>query len=187
MRANDLVLATATVKIHRDAVASLGNGCALGIRAHFDSFILQDFLDRGKNVIVVSRDQPIASLNHGDAAAEAPVHLSKLQTDVTTANNDQVFGQEIDFHHAGVGQVIDVPQTRHVRYASASAEVNEYLVGLQEIIVDTYGSRTLETGFAQTRCSLSVGLASVDLVFETSLREQTALAFFTHGTTRFRG
>ena len=40
-----------------------------------------------------------------DLAAKAAIHLAELEPDVAAPQDDQVLGQEVDVHHARVGQV----------------------------------------------------------------------------------
>ena len=39
-------------------------------------------------------------MNNGDAAAESPEHLAKLEPDVAAAEDDQMLGNFLQFHDA---------------------------------------------------------------------------------------
>ena len=60
-------------------------------------------------------------------AAEAPVHLRELEADVAAADDDQVLGQEVDVHHAGVGEDTARRRARRVGHRRPAADVDEDL------------------------------------------------------------
>src|SRR5205807_1087750 len=54
-----------------------------------------------RNVFILAHQQAWAALNDGDLAAKATKHLSKLQPDVAATDNQQMFGERIQFHDRG--------------------------------------------------------------------------------------
>ncbi len=68
--------------------------------------------------------------------AKAAIHLPELQPDVAAANDDQMFGQEIDVYHGRVGEVGDLVETGHGRDDSAAANVDEDLLGGETVVAD---------------------------------------------------
>ncbi len=83
------------------------------------------------DVVVFAGRQSLALFDHGDACAEAAVHLSEFQRDVTAADDDEMVGHRVEFEDRHVGQVVDVGQSGDVRHDRAAADVEEDPVGLQ--------------------------------------------------------
>ena len=79
---------------------------------------------------------------------EATVHLGKLQTDVASANNDQVFRQDVEVHHAGVRQAVDVIEPWQRRHVGARSDVDEDLLRFEPVLADTNPVRVLEARVA---------------------------------------
>ena len=108
MRARDFARFLFATHLHRDAVAAFRRAHALGIEPDFDALALQNVGDRGRYFFVLASYQPRPHFHHRDAAAETPVHLRKLESDVTAADDDQMRRQKIDVHHARIGKVGNV-------------------------------------------------------------------------------
>ena len=53
----------------------------------------------------------LAHLDEGDPAPEAALHLGELQTNVASADDDQVLWQDVDVHHPRVRQVLHTIET----------------------------------------------------------------------------
>src|SRR5262245_26665207 len=102
MRAGDPPRRFAAAEIYGYALAHALHSNAFGIETDLNPLLLQNLADRVGDVGVLAADQPLALFNDGDAAAEAAIHLTKLQTNIAAANNDEMLGQEVDMHHAAV-------------------------------------------------------------------------------------
>ena len=113
-----------------------------------DALVLEDLLDGGRNVLVLTGCQPRPLLDDGDLGTEAPVHLGELERDVAAADDDEMFRQRVQVEDSDVGHVVDVGEPRHVRHHGPAADVEEDLVGLQNLVVDADGVRIGETGMA---------------------------------------
>src|SRR5207245_3541834 len=72
--------------------------------------LLQDLSNVSRDVGVLAGEQLASRLNNRHATAEAPEQLSKLQTNVATAQDQQVIGNNIEFHDGGVVQSRNVIQ-----------------------------------------------------------------------------
>jgi hypothetical protein len=81
---------------------------AFGVQANADLFALQDIQDGRRHVFVLAMNQARSHFEYGDLAAEAAEHLAKLKSDVAAADDDQVFGKEIDSEQGAVGEIFDV-------------------------------------------------------------------------------
>ena len=95
----------------------------LGIQQDFDPLILHQFQKTGGNIGVFFLKQTRTVLNDRDAAPEASHRLGKLQADVTSPEDDEVFRQALQVqgfdvrHRPGVGEPRNVgdtaPECRH--------------------------------------------------------------------------
>ena len=72
----------------------------------------------------------------------------ELEPDVAAADDDQVLGQKIDFHHRRAGQVVDVVHAGHVGNERSRADVDEDLLGLEKFVTHAYGLSGFETAVA---------------------------------------
>ncbi len=111
-----------------------------------DSLALEDLLDRRGDVLVLPGDEPVGLFDHRHPAAEAAVHLRELEADVAAAEQDQVLGQEIDLHHARVGEMGDAVEAGDVGHPRAGADVDEDALALDHLVADAHPPRALEAG-----------------------------------------
>ena len=87
MRSDGLVGAGFAGKAERYPVAALSGAYAIGIEPNIYAFAFENLLDRRGDIFVIAGDQPIALLDNGDTTPEPPVHLSELEPDVTSADD----------------------------------------------------------------------------------------------------
>src|ERR1700745_1160541 len=99
MRTDDSLIAAAALNLHDYFVAAFFKADAFSVQAGLDAFAFENCFDVFGNVFVFTFNQSRRHLHNGDLAAEAAVHLSKLQSYVAAADDDQVFRQKIDVHH----------------------------------------------------------------------------------------
>src|SRR5207248_8968402 len=78
MRADDSLIAAAAINLHGHFVATFFKGDAFRVQTDLDTFAFQNRFDVFGNVFVFTMNQPRSPLHHGDLAAEAAIHLSKL-------------------------------------------------------------------------------------------------------------
>src|SRR5207244_13442374 len=100
MRADDSLIAAAAINLHGHFVAAFFKGDAFSAQTDFDTFAFENCFDVFGNVFVFTVNQSRPPLHNGDLAAEAAVHLSKLQPHIAAADDDQVLGQEVHVHHS---------------------------------------------------------------------------------------
>ncbi len=60
---------------------------------------LQDFAHSLGNVFVLPSNQARSHFHNRDFAPEAAIDLGELQPNITSADDDEMLGQEIDVHH----------------------------------------------------------------------------------------
>src|SRR5437899_162463 len=70
-------------------------------------------------------NQPGTHLDDRDLAAETPVHLRELETDIAASDDDQVGGEEIHIHHGGVGQILYLVEAGHAGDYRPPSYINE--------------------------------------------------------------
>ena len=71
----------------------------LGVDANVDSFAAQNVGDRQGDVFVLARNQARRQFDDRYLAAEAPIDLRELKTDIAAAENDQMGRQLIHIQH----------------------------------------------------------------------------------------
>ncbi len=111
-------------------------------------FRLHDFAHSLGNIFVFPPNQARSHLYDRDFAPEAAIDLRELQSNITSADDDEMLGQEIDVHHRRVFEKWDVMNPRHLGNRSAPANVDKDLVGLKNFIVDRDRVGRLKTGMA---------------------------------------
>src|SRR5262245_362140 len=99
MGANACSIVGAAIDIDGHLVAAVFQGDAFSAQPNFDAFVFDDCLDGFGNVFVFTLNQPRSHLYNRDLTAKAAVHLSKLQTHIAAANDDQMPGQKVHAHH----------------------------------------------------------------------------------------
>src|SRR5438093_8832630 len=100
MRADDNLIAAAAINLHRHFVAAFFKGDAFGAQTDLDTFAFENRFDVFGNVFVFTLNQSRPPLHHGDLTAETAIHLSKLQSHIAAADDDQVLGQKVHVHHS---------------------------------------------------------------------------------------
>src|SRR4029453_2368930 len=99
MRAEDSLIAAAAINLHSHFVAAFFKADAFSAQTHLDVFAFENCFDVFGNVFVFTLNQSRPSLHNRDLTAEAAIHLSKLQSYVAAADDDQVLGQKVYVHH----------------------------------------------------------------------------------------
>src|SRR6266576_2012561 len=99
MRADDSLIAAAAINLHGHFVAAFFKGDAFSAQTDVDTFAFENRFDVFGNVFVFAVNQSRPPLHNGDFTAEASIHLSKLQSYIAAADDDQVLGQKIHVHH----------------------------------------------------------------------------------------
>src|SRR5881227_2254812 len=99
MRTYDSLIAAAAINLHGHFVAAFFKGDAFRAQPDLDAFAFENCFDVFGNVFVFTLNQSRPPLHNGDLTAEAAVHLSKLQSHIAAADDDQVLGQKIHVHH----------------------------------------------------------------------------------------
>ena len=131
-----------------DTVALFFKFHALRAGAYRNALALEDRADLRCHVVVLARQQLVRLLHHRHLCAEAPVGLRELQADVAAADDEQVLGHPVDFHHAAVGKKRHVLDARHVRHQRASADVDENPVRRERVAGHVERARRREARMA---------------------------------------
>src|SRR5215469_18643260 len=144
MRAHDLARLVVACHLHRHAITAPRDAHALRFEPDGGPFVLEDRPDSDRDFLVFPADESRRHLDNGHAAAEPPVHLRELQSDIAASDDDQMLGQEIDVHHAAVGKEGDFGEAGHVWHARPAANVDEDLVALEKLSIDAHAAWSLE-------------------------------------------
>jgi hypothetical protein len=86
MTADDLLGTFIAVRIKHYSTVLIFDADAAGAGAEFNGFVFTYLPDSVRNIFVFTHDQTRPHFNDGYAAAEATIHLGKLQPDIATTN-----------------------------------------------------------------------------------------------------
>ena len=100
MRTDDCLIAAGAIEIDGHLLGAFLHGDAFSAQSDVDAFVLEDCPDGFGNVFVFTLNQARPHLHDRDLTAKSAVHLSKLQTNIAAANDDQMLGQKVHFHHS---------------------------------------------------------------------------------------
>ena len=92
-------------RLHRQGDAGFGGRRAGHLRAEaeFDPLLLQDALERGGDLGIHARDDPVEEFHDRHLGAQAAPHAAELQPDDAAADDDQVAGNLLQLQRAGGG------------------------------------------------------------------------------------
>src|SRR5215470_7615432 len=99
MGADDLRLSSGILNRHSDVVALFCHGDNFAVDANVDIFILQDFGNSARDILVLARYQMWSELDHRDFASEAAIDLRKFEADIAPPEHDEMRRQKIHVHH----------------------------------------------------------------------------------------
>src|SRR5258708_7798338 len=141
VRSANLRAAIGAFELHHDVVALLGDAPTPRIQAKIDAFTGEKRRNGLRDILVLTRDEARAYLDDCDLATEASVHLSKLEANVAATEHQQMSGQEIDIHHRAIGEVGDLLQAGDLRHDGTAADIDEDLLGAQDLRADLHFAR----------------------------------------------
>ena len=96
-------------------------------------------------------------LDDGDFAAEAAVHLSEFDADVTASNDDEMLRKKVDLEHGGVGEVIDLVDAGEGWDIGAATYVEEDLWGFEQVFAHSYCGGGFELCVAGVDGAVGIG------------------------------
>ena len=99
------------------------------VQQDLNAILLKNFEDRFRNVGIFASKQLASPLDNGDAASKAPEELSKLQSDVAAAEDQQVFGDGVEFHDGYVVESRNIVQAMQRRTSGAESGIDENIFG----------------------------------------------------------
>src|SRR3984893_13326175 len=100
-----------------------------GVQQDLNPVLLKNLGDFFGDIRVFAGEQLSAPLNNRHAAAETPEELSKLRTDVATAQDQKMLGNSVEFHHGHVVQRRNVVQAIHFRPGGAGTGIDKDIFG----------------------------------------------------------
>src|SRR5688572_18637080 len=119
------------IHVHSHIVIALGQRNTSRIQTNLYPFCLQNLANGLGYIFVFTSNQTRAHLNNRDFAAEAAIHLTKFQADITPADDDEVLRQKINLHHRGIVEKRDIVNARHLGDSSAPTDVDEDFLSLK--------------------------------------------------------
>src|SRR5437762_18183 len=99
MRADDSLIAAGAINLHGHFVAAFFKADAFSAQTDLDAFDFENRFDVFSNIFVFTVNQSRPPLHNGHLAAEAPIHLGKLQSHIAAADDDQVLWEKVHVHH----------------------------------------------------------------------------------------
>ena len=103
----------------------------LGCEKDVDFFGSENAPDFFRDVRILAAKELRPMLDHGDAAAEAPVGLGEFEAHIAAAENDQVLGHPVEFEKLDVSQRPGIRQPGNRRNRGVGAQVQENAVACQ--------------------------------------------------------
>ncbi len=121
---------------------------AFGAQFEAHALGLEDRADAVGHVLILARQQARRTLHHRHGGAEPPHQLRELQSDVAAADDHQVLGHRVQFHHRHVVQRRHRVDARQLRAHRAPADVEEDARRAQAPAASLERGRADETGVA---------------------------------------
>ena len=112
------------------------------------AFRLEDFADRIRDLLILARHEPFPLFHHRHFRSEAPKGLRELKANVTSANDDEALGQDVEFKQRRVGQRLNLIATGKVGDHRSAADIDEETLGLEHVVANGERRRGEEAGMA---------------------------------------
>ena len=130
-----------------------------GAQYKANPFALQGFLQSLCDICVLTREELLFAVDDRHPAAEPAEHLSELQANIPTAENEQVLGHFGQPHNAGVVQVVNLPEPFQVRHSRPGPGVNEDAFAFEQFLPGADLVRADEPGLSPVKVQ---GLSLLD-------------------------
>src|ERR1700722_3086685 len=102
-----------------------------GICHSDDAFVLEELSDGLGNILIFTMEQPIIALHDGYAAAQTTHSLGKFETDIATTENQQMFGDDVEFQGLDMRKGRGLGKTWYVTNGCPGPSVDKVLVAMQ--------------------------------------------------------
>src|SRR5579862_1754675 len=99
-----------------------------------NAFSFERFLKRNCDVSVFLSQDLTAAMDDRDAAAKAAEHLSEFKPDIAGPEDDQVFGNFLQFHQRLIREVADRVDPGDARRSGPRARIDENSIALENVI-----------------------------------------------------
>ena len=181
MRANQFGLAALRLHIQLNILARLPHASRIRIQEDFNSVFAQDLCDLLRNIDILAREKLPRRLNDCHSAAETPEQLAKLESNITSAQNQQMLRQRIEFHDRNIVKERYALQAGNVRPRSARARIDENVLrrdgALAAVLrVDDNFAGTAEAGLTEDQFKVG-SLFQFRLATVAKVVDDVALAF----------
>src|SRR5260370_25663501 len=110
MRTNERCRTSRLLVFETNVPIRLPNTTHSGVQQDLNPVLLKNLGDFFSDIRVFAGEQLSAQLNNRHAAAETPGQLSKLHTDVATAQDQKMLRNSVEFHNVHFVQIPNVVQ-----------------------------------------------------------------------------
>src|SRR5579862_2311023 len=154
MRTSDRGRALRTIKGKNELAVFIFDARSSGIEKKLNAFSFKRFLEFRDDFGIFARNDLRAFVNDSDTAAEAAEHLAELKTDVSSTENEKVFGNGGELHNGFVSKVLDVRQARNGRNRGTAAGIDEDFFAFEKIIANSELVGRNELRVASVECQI---------------------------------
>src|SRR2546429_5497911 len=105
------------------------------IKQDVNAVLFENFRDGFRNVAVFTSEQAIRGLNHSNFAIETPKELAELEPDITAAENEEMFGNDVQFHDGRAVEKGDVVEARDLWHGGAATGVDEKTISGESAVL----------------------------------------------------
>src|SRR4029077_4712704 len=118
----------------------------MNIQMKLNSLPLENLLKFGGDLRILTGHDLRLIVKNGDSAAETAEHLTELEPDVSSPENDQMLGQILQLHHAFIRENAGRVESRNFGDDRAATRVDENLFGFEKSFAQSNLVRTRELG-----------------------------------------
>src|SRR5215470_3578134 len=105
------------------------------LKEQVNAVFLQNLGHGRSDVRIFLSEQTCTRLNNGDFASQSTEELAKLKTNVTTAENHQMFRNEVQLHDGSACKKRDVLETGDLRNGGTAPGVDEETISSEDAVL----------------------------------------------------
>src|SRR4029079_11273963 len=136
MASQNFAIAVLAIDSSGNLVTFFAKRNTFGVEAEVHTFVFEDFPNFGRNIRIFTANQARPHLDDGDFPAETTEHLSKLEADIATADDNEMPWKKVDLHHRRVREIWNLIDTRHIWNAGADTGIDKEFVGRKPVAID---------------------------------------------------
>ncbi len=136
VRAGELLLAAGSLGSEADSSGMRFNAGGAGFKPELDSFSFKRLLQFGYDVLIFGTKQALTGVNDRDAAAKPAEHLAEFEADVSAAEDQQMLGNFLQFHHGDIGEIRNRVNPSERGDARTRPGIDENFLAFESLAVD---------------------------------------------------